>query len=399
MIPVTVSAMVLCITAYGSMGLVIVWTQRSLVVVFAQWVQGSMTRLFCTYCCCCCRCCCRFKCCCSGGGGGRRRHGGQTGTEPREDGDKRSSSPRQIGPPASDLRIVEERTIAQVEQVVRFFPWLIVCLFVASSTIVLGLVKWLPTILILNYFIGNAMYLVAKVQITSAQCTGLGIAEGLLLIYFSLGRSWVKALFLFPRHLIKSQTHRLLRGVHYRLAPERILDFAWRVGMAVPGFDSIGGLWRAGTGASAAWPARNGEGEDGARAAADASGGGGGGDGGGGGGGSGGGARSDGGSGSGRRSKKKRRSTRSRWYENSNNGEDRGEDELGATHKSARNTLAKDRDAPFRRHRRFSSFDSGNMHEVREVVHAASGARALVEQTKRGTPKKDAARVSSVRRV
>ena len=29
MIPVTVSAMVLCITAYGMVGIVIVWTQRT----------------------------------------------------------------------------------------------------------------------------------------------------------------------------------------------------------------------------------------------------------------------------------------------------------------------------------------------------------------------------------
>ena len=79
----------------------------------------------------------------------------------------------------------------------RCLPWIIVCALVTVSVVVFGLAKWLPTILMLNYLIGNAMYVVAKVQITSAQCTGLGIAEGLLLIYLSLGRSVVKALFLF----------------------------------------------------------------------------------------------------------------------------------------------------------------------------------------------------------
>ena len=114
------------------------------------------------------------------------------------------------------------------------------CLLVVSSAIIFGLIKWLPTILILNYFIGNAMYVVAKVQITSAQCTGLGIAEGLLLIYISLGRSWVRAVFLFPQHRVKSETQRLMRGITYKLSLDRLLDFAWGVGMAVPGFDLIG---------------------------------------------------------------------------------------------------------------------------------------------------------------
>ena len=158
--------------------------------------------------------------------------------------DRFPASPGRKPTTASDVRIVEERAIVQVEQVVRFFPWLMVCLIIASSAVVFGLVKWMPTILVLNYFIGNAMYLVAKVQITSAQCTGLGIAEGLLLIYFSLGRSWVKALFLFPRHQIKSQVYPVLGGTYFKLAQERIMDFAWSLGIAVPGLDldTISGL-------------------------------------------------------------------------------------------------------------------------------------------------------------
>ena len=111
----------------------------------------------------------------------------------------------------------------------------------------------------------------------------------------------------------------------------------------MPGFDSIGGLWGAGTGASVSWPARNREGEEDAGDAGSA----------------GSGVSSGGGSGGGRRRKKKRRSTRSR-YESLNNGQD----ELGATHMPARNTLAEDRDASIRRHRRFNSLDSGSTHAV-----------------------------------
>ena len=194
MIPVTVSAMVLCITAYGMMGIVIVWTQRDIMVTLASWMQGSMTRLFCKYCCCCCCCCrcCRCRC-------------RATRTQRDRTAQTFYAAGASQQPPASPTsrsdvgRIVEERAIAQVEQVVRCLPWIIVCALVTVSVVVFGLAKWLPTILMLNYLIGNAMYVVAKVQITSAQCTGLGIAEGLLLIYLSLGRSVVKALFLFPR--------------------------------------------------------------------------------------------------------------------------------------------------------------------------------------------------------
>ena len=51
------------------------------------------------------------------------------------------------------------------------------------------------------------------------------------MIYLSLGRSVVKALFLFPRHNIKERGYQLLQGAYYKMSLERIMDFAWKLGL------------------------------------------------------------------------------------------------------------------------------------------------------------------------
>ena len=92
-------------------------------------------------------------------------------------------------------------------------------------------------VLFLSLFFPLAFFRPLNVRCTSAQATGLGLSQGLLLMYSTMGRGFVKTLFLFPQHIIARSAYRTSTNAWY-FSKDRLVDLFWRVGREYGG---IGG--------------------------------------------------------------------------------------------------------------------------------------------------------------
>ena len=105
-----------------------------------------------------------------------------------------------------------------------YVPRLLITIFVPTLTCLFGILRWLPVMICMTVLMGQAFFVPLNVRVTSAQATGLGISEGILLMYYANGRGWVRTLFLFPQHMVPHVAYRIDAQYATRIHKDRALD-------------------------------------------------------------------------------------------------------------------------------------------------------------------------------
>jgi hypothetical protein len=181
MIQVSLISLIITIVTYLVAGLIIVASNWRLVKTISANIKMNEH---------CCKCCCCYRCCASS----------VTTSSETADGCCR-----------------------------KYLTSALISIFIPIGTIFFGVIRWLPVIIALTYFLGAAFFRPLNVRCTSAQATGLGLSQGILLMYYSMGRGFVKTLFLFPQHIVAQSAYRVSKQASM-FNTESIMDLYWSIG-------------------------------------------------------------------------------------------------------------------------------------------------------------------------
>jgi len=104
-----------------------------------------------------------------------------------------------------------------------FVPRLLFSIFIPAFIVLFGIIRWLPVIFGITFLSGSAFFVPLDVLVTSAQATGFGFSQGLLIIYYAFGRGWNRSLFLFPQHSYAKIVYKISKAI-YPVDAKRKMD-------------------------------------------------------------------------------------------------------------------------------------------------------------------------------